>query len=699
MAIDAGASKTVAVLAEANGAELARVRGAGAHVGLLGAGVWDVILPTAAAALAEVGAALVPEQLHCCLAIAGGEHVAALAAARAASPRFGCLQIISDGLAALSGCLGATEAGVMVAAGTGTVAWARSRHGEITKAGGHGFPAGDEGGGAWIGLQLIRHTLRRADAAGLDPLADAVLDRFGRDIARLHAWLTIASPADYATLAPIAFDLAVSSGSASAILRSAASELVHLAERADPSGELPLIVTGGLAAPLRPWLDETTRRPIRTTADAVIRGALSFARGADVPIGAPALLSGCTSITGRIVTPAGVVTGELRFRRSIEEVRPGPVDEDAPLILPGFVDLQVNGGGGHDIMVGDPDAVRDTGRFHRTRGVTTWLPTVITEAADELERVTRSVAAARADRRPGEPDMAGLHLEGPFISAKRRGTHGPHTAAPSWDLVSRLHAIVPLRVLTLAAELPGAIRLTTLAREAGIRVQLGHSDATYDEAVAFFAAGGSGVTHLYNAMSPLQGREPGVVGAALAHAPSAQIIADFIHVHPGALRAALRTIPDLFCVSDAVAAAGMPDGDYSLGGIHIRKQGDRVSNTAGALAGSAVPLDVAWHNLRALGLTVADATRRVSTLPAQYLGLTDRGALQSGLRADIVVMDDAGAVNRVYVEGEEDHGPATISPGRHASITPTPAASRPPPCCQHRSRHPPDPAPRPRRRP
>ncbi|WP_245253053.1 BadF/BadG/BcrA/BcrD ATPase family protein [Methylobacterium sp. PvR107] len=652
LAIDAGASKTIAVLADANGAELARARGAGAHIGLLGAGVWDVVLPTAAAALAEVGVALVPEQLHCCLAIAGGEHVAALAAARATSPRFGRLQIVSDGLAALSGCLGATEAGVMVAAGTGTVAWARSRQGKTTKAGGHGFPAGDEGGGAWIGLQLIRHTLRRTDAAELDALANAVLDRFGGDNARLHAWLTIANPADYATLAPIAFDLVVSSGSASAILHSAASELVHLAERADPSGELPLVVTGGLAAPLRPWLDETTHRPVRTTADAVVRGALSIVRETDAPVSAPALLSGCKSIAGRIVTPTGVVTGELRFRRSIEEVRPGPVDEDAPLILPGFVDLQVNGGGGHDIMGRDPDAVRDTGRFHRTRGVTTWLPTVITEAADELERVTRAVAAARADSQRGEPDMAGLHLEGPFISAKRRGTHGPHTAAPSWDLVSRLHALVPLRVLTLAAELPGATLLTTLAREAGIRVQLGHSDATYDEAAAFFAAGGSGVTHLYNAMSPLQGREPGVVGAALAHATSAQIIADFIHVHPGALRTALRTIPDLFCVSDAVAAAGMPDGDYSLGGVPIRKQGDRVSNSAGALAGSAAPLDVAWRNLRALGLTVTDATRRVSALPAGYLGLKDRGALQPGLRADIVVMDDAGTVTQVYVEGE-----------------------------------------------
>ncbi|MGH1569502.1 hypothetical protein ACRAWG_01045 [Methylobacterium sp. P31] len=145
LAIDAGASKTVAVLADANGAELARARGAGAHIGLLGAGVWDMVLPTAAAALAEVGAALVPEQLHCCLAIAGGEHVAALAAARAASPRFGRLQIVSDGLAALSGCLGATETGVMVA--VGTVAWARSRQDETTKAGGHAFPAGDEGGG------------------------------------------------------------------------------------------------------------------------------------------------------------------------------------------------------------------------------------------------------------------------------------------------------------------------------------------------------------------------------------------------------------------------------------------------------------------------------------------------------------------------------------------------------------------------
>jgi N-acetylglucosamine-6-phosphate deacetylase len=227
-------------------------------------------------------------------------------------------------------------------------------------------------------------------------------------------------------------------------------------------------------------------------------------------------------------------------------------------------------------------------------------------------------------------------------------------AAPNWDLVAHLHAIVPLRVLTLAAELAGATALAALATKAGIRVQLGHSDATYDEAVAFFAAGASGVTHLYNAMSPLQGREPGAVGAALAHTPSAQVIADFIHVHPGALHAALRAIPDLFCVSDAVAAAGMPDGDYSLGGVPIRKQGDRVSNAAGALAGSAAPLDMAWRNLRGLGLTVAEATRRVSTLPAQYLGLNDRGALRPGLRADIVVIDDAGAVADVYVEGRID---------------------------------------------
>jgi len=187
----------------------------------------------------------------------------------------------------------------------------------------------------------------------------------------------------------------------------------------------------------------------------------------------------------------------------------------------------------------------------------------------------------------------------------------------------------------------------------GIRVQLGHSNATYEEGVDALKRGASGFTHLFNAMSGLHHRAPGLAGAALAHADYAEIIPDLLHVHPGAIRAALRAIPHLYCVTDSTSASGMPDGEYRLGRHVVNKCLGGVRLADGTLAGSTLTMDVALKNLvDRLGLDLADASRRVSTHAADFLGLADRGRIAPGQWADLVVLDRDLAVAQVYVEGE-----------------------------------------------
>jgi N-acetylglucosamine-6-phosphate deacetylase len=205
----------------------------------------------------------------------------------------------------------------------------------------------------------------------------------------------------------------------------------------------------------------------------------------------------------------------------------------------------------------------------------------------------------------------------------------------------------------LAPELPGALETTAALVAAGIRVQIGHSAASYEQACAALHAGASGFTHLFNAMSGLHHRAPGAAGAALAQALHAELIPDLLHVHPGAMRAALRAIPELYCVTDATAASAMPDGHYALGRHTVHKCGNGVRLADGTLAGSTLTMDQALRNLvDGLGLGLREASLRVSTNAARYLGLTDRGQLSVGNCADLVMLDTRLQVRQVWVEGQ-----------------------------------------------
>jgi N-acetylglucosamine-6-phosphate deacetylase len=325
---------------------------------------------------------------------------------------------------------------------------------------------------------------------------------------------------------------------------------------------------------------------------------------------------------------------------------------DAPLWLPGFIDLHVHGGGGADTMQGGA-AIDTIARTHARHGTTALLATTMTAPRDEIEAALHALAPACRTRTAGAARVLGVHLEGPYISPDKLGAQPDFALPPSAQDILALHAIAPLRVVTLAPERPGALEVIAALVAAGIRVQIGHSAADYDIACAALHRGAASFTHLFNAMSALHQRAPGVVGAALAHAERAEVIPDLLHVHPGAIRAALRAIPQLYCVTDSTAAAAMPDGDYTLGRHRVTKCLGGVRLADGTLAGSTLTMDQALRNLvHALELPLVEAAQRTATHAARWLGLQDRGALAPGAWADVLQLDAQLQLQRVWVEGE-----------------------------------------------
>ncbi|HEY9105181.1 MAG TPA: N-acetylglucosamine-6-phosphate deacetylase, partial [Roseateles sp.] len=280
--------------------------------------------------------------------------------------------------------------------------------------------------------------------------------------------------------------------------------------------------------------------------------------------------------------------------------------------------------------------------------------TTMTAPVGDIESALKALGAVCRERGAQSARVLGAHLEGPYINPDRLGAQPAHAMPATLAEVMRLNELAPIKVLTLAPEMPGHLALIGPLRDAGIRVQIGHSNGSYDDGVAALKAGAAGFTHLFNAMTGLHHREPGMVGAALAHGQHAELIPDLLHVHPGAIKAALRCIPGLFCVTDSTAAAGMPDGEYRLGEYRVQKCLGGVRLADGTLAGSALTMDQALRNLvQVLSLDLPEAARRVSTAAADYLGLADRGRLAPGAWADVVVMDGALNLRRVFVEGEE----------------------------------------------
>ena len=331
------------------------------------------------------------------------------------------------------------------------------------------------------------------------------------------------------------------------------------------------------------------------------------------------------------------------------------VDLGEGILCPGFIDLQVNGGGGALLGQGDPDTGLETiCAAHARMGSTGVLPTLITGSPQVTQAVL--AAAARAARR-GLPGFLGLHLEGPFLDPARCGAHDPALIRPmtsdDLDLLVRAAARLPVLKVTLAPESVTPDKIAALAR-AGVIVSLGHSDATEEAARVAMGAGASVVTHLFNAMSPLSHRAPGLVGAALDSAVWAGIIPDGVHVSATAFRLALRAKPGrMFAVSDAMAVAGTDLTEFTLNGRRIARAEGRLTLADGTLAGAdiSLPRAVGWM-VRQAGVELATALAMVTSLPARVIGAKGRGVLAPGARADLVHLTPQFGVRGVWRAGQ-----------------------------------------------
>jgi N-acetylglucosamine-6-phosphate deacetylase len=325
-------------------------------------------------------------------------------------------------------------------------------------------------------------------------------------------------------------------------------------------------------------------------------------------------------------------------------------------VSPGLIDLQVNGGFGVEVG-GDAAALRALAARLPSTGVTTFLPTAVSSGAAEYRALAGAFASARGA--PGAR-MPGLHLEGPLLAPGRAGAHRPSEIAGAGatldDVLDELVAAGAVRLLTLAPERPGALALIRRLRDAGVTVSIGHTDASFEQAVAGIDAGATLVTHHLNAMTPLRHRAPGAVGAALADdRVTIMLIADGVHVHPAALNIALRSKgPDrVALVTDAMAAAAAPAGRYALAGVEVISDGQTARLTDGTLAGSTLTLDRAVRMMAGLaGARLEDALAMASAVPAAAIGLADVGRIAVGQVADLALWSAGMEVVATIVGGE-----------------------------------------------
>ncbi|MEO8247464.1 MAG: N-acetylglucosamine-6-phosphate deacetylase [Chloroflexota bacterium] len=358
-------------------------------------------------------------------------------------------------------------------------------------------------------------------------------------------------------------------------------------------------------------------------------------------------------LLGRLALDEGIVAGRVAIEDGrIAAVVPDAAGASGPYVAAGFIDLHVHGWGGHDAM-GGRDALAGMARALLRRGVTSFFPTAVSAPLPVLAAFVRSLE----DLPTGGAQVLGANLEGPFLSPERRGAHDPrHLLRPADADRAALEPILDgVRIMTVAPELDGAPELIRWLADRGITVALGHSAATGDEARAGFAAGARSTTHLFNAMTGMEHRAPGLAGVALTNDTAAvELVADEVHVDPALYPVIFRSKPRgcVVLVSDAISLGGIGDGRGRLGALEVEVRGNR-STLVGTetIAGSVVALDAAVRNLVRGGIGLTDALAAASANPARLLGLADRGRIAVGLRADLVELDDDLQVTGVLSNG------------------------------------------------
>jgi N-acetylglucosamine-6-phosphate deacetylase len=375
----------------------------------------------------------------------------------------------------------------------------------------------------------------------------------------------------------------------------------------------------------------------------------------------------------RLYTPLDEIENPLLFvengviteisSRSKTDTPANTVDFGDAVIAPGFVDIHIHGGAGLDVMLASPSELPRLGKFLASHGVTGYFPTTVaaplSQTCTALERLAGAIEAAKSlgNSSGAQALPLGIHLEGPFLSHKRRGVHPPeYLAEPTVETFDRLWQAArgQVRVLTIAPEIPGAMEVITEAARRGVCVSIGHSDAELSVAQEAVQAGARHATHTFNAMRPLDHRVPGIIAAVLTDDRiTADIIVDGIHVAPAVVKLFLRAkgVERTVLITDAISATGMPDGRYALGPIEVDVK-DGKATSGDSLAGSVLTMDRAVRNVtRFSDWGLKDAVRAASFNAARAAGLGQQGSLVAGAEANFTVLSPTGDVQKTMVRG------------------------------------------------
>lgn len=333
------------------------------------------------------------------------------------------------------------------------------------------------------------------------------------------------------------------------------------------------------------------------------------------------------------------------------------IDVKGAYIAPGLIDAHMHGVNGSELMDGSPEALRNMGLFVAKLGTVAFLPSTVTASKENTRKVSRLIAEYKgAD---DEAEILGIHLEGPYINETYKGAqYGPAIRQADRAELEELYEILgeKLRLITLAPEVEGNLDVISWLTERGVTVSIGHTDATYEQAMAGFEKGITYATHTYNGMRGLHHREPGALGAILATPHVwAELIADLVHVHPGAIKVLLNAkgVERTILITDAVQATGLPDGEYVLGDLPIFVKDGAARLKEGNLAGSTLTLIGAVKNMvEVVGVSVSDAFRMASQNPAKALGLEGRGWIREGNAADFVIVSPQFEIEKTIIGGK-----------------------------------------------
>ena len=354
-------------------------------------------------------------------------------------------------------------------------------------------------------------------------------------------------------------------------------------------------------------------------------------------------------IQGKIINHDQSFIGEIIFENNIKSIKKLNISNAENYIIPGFIDLHCHGGNGFDTMEGI-DSIKKLASYHLSRGTTSLLATTWTSTFENTYIALKGFNKLINEN----TNLIGIHLEGPFINPNKLGAQPALTQKPSKEFIEEIKKIADIKVITLAPELDGMEEFVDYLNQNNIKVQFGHTLADYNCCKKYMDKFNIGFTHLYNAMSGNDHRNPGVLSAALQNSQYAEIICDLHHVSEQAIKIAKKCIPGLYTVTDSIGAAGMKDGNYTFANIEIEKKREKVTlKNSSTLAGSVASMHTNFLNLLNIQYTIEEAVSMTSYNASQYLQLDNIGLIKEGMKSNFVLLDKNHNIIDVYLNGKK----------------------------------------------